>query len=138
MTWACPGTAPRGDADLTEITALMRQRLERTGWPRRLRVIVRRTRLAPGEQPTLFQLDGYKYGCFVTTTSTLGVQLVDARHRAHARVEDQVRIAKDTGLGHLPSRSWDTNSGRCQAVAIARDLLAWFKLIGCQPAPQPG
>jgi hypothetical protein len=96
-----------------------------------LRVIVRRTRLAPGEQPTLFHLDGYKYSCFVTTTATLNVQLLDARHRAHARVEDQVRTTKDTGLGHLPSKSWAINSGWCQAVAIAADLLAWFKLLGC-------
>jgi hypothetical protein len=94
-------------------------------------VIVRRTRLAPGEQPTLFHLDGYKYSCFVTTTATLNVQLLDARHRAHARVEDQVRTTKDTGLGHLPSKSWAINSGWCQAVAIAADLLAWFKLLGC-------
>jgi hypothetical protein len=59
----------RDDADVAKITALMRERLARTGWPRRLRVIVRYTRLAPGEQPTLFQLDGYKYSCFVTTTA---------------------------------------------------------------------
>ena len=122
----------RGDADVTEITQLMRHRLDRTGWPRRLRVIVRRTRLAPGEQPTLFHLDGYKYSCFVTTTTnTLNLQLLDARHRAHARVEDHVRTTKDTGLGHLPSKAWDINSGWCHAVAIAADLLAWFKLLGC-------
>jgi hypothetical protein len=121
----------RGDADVTEITQLLRDRLARTGWPRRLRVIVRRTRLAPGEQPTLFHLDGYKYSCFVTTTTGLNLQLLDARHRAHARVEDQVRTTKDTGLGHLPSKSWQVNTGWCQAVAIAADLLAWFKLLGC-------
>lgn len=112
------GTA-RDDADVAEITELMQQRLARTGWPRRLRVIVRRTRLAPGEQPTLFHLDGYKYSCFMTTTTSLNLQLLDARHRAHARVEDQVRTTKDTGLGHLPSKSWQVNSGWCQAVAIA-------------------
>lgn len=36
---------------------------------------------------------------------------------------------QDTGLGHLPSKSWQVNSGWCQAVAIAADLLAWFKLL---------
>jgi hypothetical protein len=109
----------------------MRDRLQRTSWPRRLRVIVRRTRLAPGEQPTLFHLDGYKYSCFVTTTATLNLQLLDARHRAHARVEDHVRTTKDTGLGHLLAKSWAVNSGWCHAVAIACDLLARFKLLGC-------
>lgn len=120
----------RDDADIADITALMRHRLDRTGWPNRLRVIARRTRLAPGEQPTLFHLDGYKYSCFVTTTATLTLQRLDARHRVHARVEDHVRTGKDTGLGHLPSKSWQVNNAWCQAVAIACDLLAWFKLIG--------
>jgi hypothetical protein len=97
-----------------------------------MRVIVRRTKLAPGEQPTLFQLDGYKYSCFVTNTGPgLSVQLLDARHRVHARVEDQVRTGKDTGLGHLPSKSWTVNLAWCHAVAIAVDLLAWLKLLGC-------
>lgn len=68
-------------------------------------MIVRRTRLAPGEQPTLFHLDGYKYSCFVTTTTGLTLQLLDARHRARARVEDRVRTTKDTGLGHGPFKN---------------------------------
>jgi hypothetical protein len=124
-------TTDGGVRDVADVAELMRDRLARTGWPRRLRVIVRRTPLAEGEQPTLFHLDGYKYSCFVTTTATLSVQLLDARHRAHARVEDQVRTTKDTGLGHLPSKSWQVNSGWCHAVAIATDLLAWFKLLRC-------
>jgi hypothetical protein len=123
--------SPRDDADVTEITALMGDRLRRTGWPRNLRVIVRRTRLAPGETPTLFTLDGYKYSCFVTNTTTLTVQMLDARHRVHARVEDNVRTTKDTGLGHLPSKSWTVNLAWCHAITIAVDLLAWFRLLGC-------
>ncbi|WP_239679492.1 transposase [Natronosporangium hydrolyticum] len=57
------------------------------------------------------------------------MQQLDARHRAHARVEDQVRTTKDTGPGHLPSKSWQINTGWCHAVTIAADLLAWFKLL---------
>jgi hypothetical protein len=123
---------PRADIDVAEVTDLLRERLTRTGWPKNMRVIVRRTRLASGEQPTLFQLDGYKYSCFVTNTGPgLSVQLLDARHRAHARVEDGVRTGKDTGLGHLPSKSWTVNLAWCHAVTIAVDLLAWLKLLGC-------
>ncbi len=123
---------PRADIDVAEITDLLRERLTRTGWPKNMRVIVRRTRLAPGEQPTLFQLDGYKHSCFVTNTGPgLSGQLLDARHRAHARVEDGVRTGKDTGLGHLPSKSWTVNLAWCHAVTIAVDLLAWLKLLGC-------
>ena len=100
------------------------------------RALMAHTKLAPGEQPTLFQLDGYKYSCFVTNTGPgLSIQLLDARHRAHARVEDQVRTSKDTGLGHLPSKSWTVNLAWCHAVAIATDLLAWLKLLGCPDLP---
>lgn len=56
--------------------------------------------------------------------------MLDARHRVHARVEDNVRTTKDTGLGHLPSKSWDVNTAWCHAVTIAVDLLAWFRLLG--------
>jgi len=124
--------ALRQDIDVAEITDLLSERLRRTGWPKTMRLIVRRTRLAPGEQPTLFHADGYKYSCFVTNTGPgLSVQLLDARHRAHARVEDGVRTGKDTGLGHLPSKSWTVNLAWCHAVTIAVDLLVWLKLLGC-------
>src|SRR5262249_46540342 len=117
---------------VAEITDLLAERLARTGWPKTMRVIVRRTRLAPGEHPTLFQLDGYKYTCFVTNTGPgLAVQLLDARHRAHARVEDRVRTSKDPGLGHLPAKSWTVNRAWANAIAIAVDLLAWIKLLAC-------
>jgi hypothetical protein len=128
--------ALRTDIDVAEITDLLRDRLRRTGWPKSMRVIVRRTKLAPGEQPTLFHFDGYKYSCFLTNTGPgLSIQLLDARHRAHARVEDRVRTGKDTGLGHLPSKSWTVNLAWCHAVAIATDLLAWLKLLGCPDLP---
>jgi len=38
----------RGDIDVAEVTDLLAERLERTGWPKTMRVIVRRTKLAPG------------------------------------------------------------------------------------------
>jgi DDE family transposase len=126
----------RDDMGAAEITGLLRQRLARTKWPANMRVIVRRRKLAAGEQPTLFEMDGYKYSAFATNTAShgprgLSLQLLDARHRAHARVEDDVRTTKDTGLGHLPSTAWAVNTAWCHAVAIGVDLLAWLKLLGC-------
>jgi hypothetical protein len=123
--------AARDDADVADITNLMRPRVQRCGWPNSLTFTVRRTKLAPGEQPTLFTLNGYKYSCFVTSKTTLTVQKRDARHRVHARVEDRVRTTKNTGLDHLPSKSWDVNLGWCHAVSIATDLIAWFRLLCC-------
>lgn len=123
--------AARDDADVADITNLMRPRVERCNWPKTLTFTVRRTKLALGEAPTLFTMGGYKYSCFVTSKTTLSVQRRDARHRVHARVEDRVRTTKDAGLDHLPSKSWDVNLGWCHAVAIATDLIAWFRLLGC-------
>jgi hypothetical protein len=125
---------PRDDMDVAEITALLADWLAGCGWPAGMRIFVRRRRLAAGEQPTLFTVNGYKFSAFATATVGLSAQLLDARHRAHARVEDEVRTTKDTGLGHLPSKSWDVNLGWAQAICIAKDLLAWLRLHGELPA----
>jgi len=119
--------------ECTEITDLLRARLRDLDWPDSMRVIVRRRRLFDYEQPTLFDTNGYRYSCFVTNTPAtgphgLGVQYADARHRVHARVEDDVRTTQDTGLGRLPSKSWTVNKAWCAAVCIAVDLIAWFRL----------
>jgi hypothetical protein len=126
--------APRDDMDVAEITALLSDWPAGCGWPADMRILVRRRALADGEQPTLFHLDGYKFSAFATNTTRLGLQLLDARHRQHARVEDQVRTTKDTGLDHLPSKLWDVNLGWAQAICVAVDLLAWLKLLGDLPA----
>lgn len=34
---------------------------------------------------------------------------LQARHRRHAPVEDRIRCAKDTGIEHLPSMSFEIN-----------------------------
>jgi hypothetical protein len=123
----------RHDMDVAEITYLLVDWLATCGWPPDLRLFVRRRRLADGEQPTLFTLNGYKFSAFATNTTGLGHQLLDARHRQHARVEDEVRTTKDTGLDHFPSKFWDTNLGWAQAICIGVDLLAWLKLLGDLP-----
>jgi hypothetical protein len=119
--------------ECVEITDLLQARLTGLSWPASMRVIVRRRRMFDHEQPTLFDTGGYRYSAFVTNTGARGprglsVQRADARHRVHARVEDDVRTTKDTGLGHLPSQSWQVNSAWCAAVTIAIDLIAWLRL----------
>lgn len=49
----------------------------------------------------------------------MSIQLLDARHRGHARVEDDVRTTKDTGLAHLPSHQFALNQAWCTA-AVSR------------------
>ena len=75
-----------------------------------MRVIVRRERPHPGAQLSLFEeRDGWRYQAFVTNTRIGQLAFLEARHRAHARVEDRIRHAKDTGLGRFPSREFAIN-----------------------------
>ena len=124
-----PALAADGDlregAQVAELTGL----LTLAGWPEGARVIVRRERPHPGAQLSLFEeRDGWRYTAIITNTQAGAVQWLEARHRAHARVEDRIRCAKDTGLRRLPSREFAINQAWCVAVAIACDLIAWLQL----------
>ena len=68
-------------------------------WPAGMRVIVRRERPHPGAQLSLLEeADGWRYQAFATNTRAGQLAFLEARHRAHARVEDRIKAAKDTGL----------------------------------------
>ena len=54
---------------------------------------------------------------------------LEARHRAHAKVEDRIRHAKDCGLGRFPSREFTINQARTMLTMIAADLVAWLRLL---------
>jgi hypothetical protein len=115
----------RDGAQVAELTGL----LSLPGWPAGMRVIVRRERPHPGAQLSLFEeRDGWRYTAFVTNTRAGALQWLEARHRAHARVEDRIRCAKDTGLRRLPSREFAINQAWCPAAAIAADLIAWLQI----------
>jgi hypothetical protein len=131
------------EAAVVELTGLLPESFNgdqlRT-WPKDMRVIVRRERPHPGAQLSLFEeADGYRYQLFATNTpahpapgraTRLGqIAFLEARHRAHARVEDAIRNAKNTGLGHLPSASFEINQAWLLAAGIAADLLAWLRLL---------
>lgn len=119
----------REGGDVAELIGL----LDLMKWPTGMRVIVRRERPHPGAQLSLFEeRDGWRYQAFVTNTPARpGVQLafLEARHRAHARVEDRIRHAKDSGLGRFPSREFDINQAWLLLVQIAADLTAWTRLL---------
>jgi len=115
----------RDGAGLAEITRVLPARLL-VGYPSGTRVIVRRERPHPGAQLDAFEeRDGWRYTAFATDTSFGQLAHLDARHRAHARVEDRIRTAKDTGLDHFPSRSFAINAAWLTVVMVAVDLIAW-------------
>src|SRR3954447_2628847 len=115
----------RDGAGLAEITGVLPVRAL-SGYPGGTRVIVRRERPHPGAQLDAFEeRDGWRYTAFATDTAFGQLAHLDARHRAHARVEDRIRCAKDTGLDHFPSRSFAINAAWLVVVMLAVDLLAW-------------
>jgi hypothetical protein len=114
----------REHADVVEVTGL----LDLSRWTKdcpAMRVIVRRELPHPGATLDAFEIrDGYRYQAFTTNTARGQLAFLEARHRAHARVEDRIRTGKDTGLGHLPSRHQNINAVWTELALIAADLLA--------------
>lgn len=116
----------REGGDVAELTGL----LNLSTWPDGMRLIVRRERPHPGAQLSLFEeADGWRYQVIATNTTSGQLAFLEARHRAHARVEDRIRIAKDTGLGRFPSREFKINTAWLVATMIAADLTAWTRLL---------
>ena len=122
----------REKAGVAEITGLVDLRR----WPAGMRLIVRREKPHPGAGLTLFeQADGWRYQAFVTNTTQGQLGVLEARHRAHARVEDRIRVAKDSGLGRFPSRDFAINQVWAQLAAIAADLTCWLQLLALHDVP---
>jgi hypothetical protein len=116
----------RDGADVAEATGL----LDLRRWPTGMRVIVRRERPHPGAQLSLLEeADGWRYQAFATNTQVGQLAFLEARHRAHARVEDRIKAAKDSGLGRFPSREYAINQAWLKIVAVAADLTAWLRLL---------
>ena len=71
---------------------------------------------------TFTDLHGYRFQAFATDTGVGQLAHLEARHRAHARVEDRIRNAKDTGLGRFPSRQVNVNAAWLELALLANDL----------------
>ena len=79
---------------------------------------------------------GERPRCFATDTATGQLQWLDARHRAHARVEDRIRCGKDTGLGRFPSKLFAIKTGWLACALIAIDLISWTQTILLHEQPE--
>ena len=91
-----------------------------------MRVLVRRERPHPGARLTLMEaVDGWRYQCVATDTPAGQLAWLEARHRAHARVEDRIKNLKQTGIGRFPSREFQINQTWLQLALTAADLIAW-------------
>jgi hypothetical protein len=103
--------------------------LDLAGWPEGMRVIARRERPHPGAQLRFTDLDGHRFTCFATNTTTGQLADLELRHRRRARCEDRIRTAKDTGLRNLPLHGFAQNQIWCELVAMACELTAWMQML---------
>jgi hypothetical protein len=119
---------PRDGAQICEITGLV----PADGYPEGTRFIVRRERPHPGAQLSLFDtIEGMRHQVMATDTPPGhgSIQYLEARHRAHARVEDRIRTGKDSGFGRFPSRVFAINQAWLELALAGIDLLAWTQTL---------
>jgi hypothetical protein len=116
---------PRKGAAVAEITDLV----DLSAWPAGARLLVRREPLHPGAQQTFDDIDGHRFTAFLTDQPDENIAILDARHRAHARVEDRIRCAKNTGLAAMTLDTFERNQLWCQLVLVAADLLVFTQKL---------
>jgi hypothetical protein len=92
-------------------------------------VIVRRERPHPGAQLTFTDHDGYRFQAILTDQPDQDIAVLERRHRQRARVEDQIRDDKDTGLAKLPFKAFALNQVWLEIVALAHDLIVWTQTL---------
>jgi len=126
--WTCAvrqDGSVRDRAAVAEATGLV----DLDGYPDGTRLLIRREPLHPGAQQTFDDLDGHRFTAMLTDSPDPDLALLDARHRAHARVEQRIRDLKDTGLAGFPSADYQLNGIWLQLALIAADLLAHFAVV---------
>ena len=116
---------PRDGAWVAELTG----HVSLDAWPQGSRLIVRRERPHPGAQLSFTDVDGHRFQCFITDQQGDDLAALEARHRAHAIVEDRVRELKSTGLSNLPFSAFAANQAWLEAALCAHDLTVWTQLL---------
>ncbi|MEU6774722.1 IS1380 family transposase [Streptomyces sp. NPDC046759] len=99
------------------------------GWPKGMRLIVRKERPHPGAQLRFTDADGLRLTAFATNTTGVPIAALELRHRQRARAEDRIRAARATGLRNLPLHDTAQNQIWLEIVQIALDLLAWMPML---------
>ncbi|QKW04194.1 IS1380 family transposase [Streptomyces sp. NA02536] len=99
------------------------------GWPKGMRLIVRKERPHPGAQLRITDADGMRITSFATNTPHRPIAELELRHRLRARAEDRIRAARSTGLRNLPLHHTAQNRVWLEIVQIALDLLAWMPML---------
>jgi len=101
------------------------------GWPTGTRAICRRERPHPGARHKMAFTDhtGHRFQVFITNQPDPDTATLQARHRAHARIQDRIRAAKATGLRNLPCADFAANDVWLTLVCIAQTLVCWAQAL---------
>ncbi|MET9663665.1 IS1380 family transposase [Streptomyces sp. NPDC006510] len=99
------------------------------GWPKGIRLIVRKERPHPGAQLRFTDADGMRLTCFATNTPGQAIAGLELRHRQRARCEDRIRDARSTGLRNLALHGFAQNQIWLEIIQLALDLLAWMPML---------
>ena len=95
---------------------------------RRVRLVVRRSRLADPRQLALWP--NWRYHAFITDLDLALVEM-DRFHREHATVELAIRDLKEgAGLEHCPSGKFFANAAWLACAVLAHNLTRWTALLG--------
>ncbi len=127
-----PIAYPDGEAQVAEC-AITTSRRDPCG-PRKLRLVVRRTRLPEGPQRELWP--DWRHHAFITNRDDLDTETADAYHRGHARVELAIRDLKDNGLAHCPSGRFFANAAHLACAVLAHNLTRWTARLGHTQHPE--
>ena len=95
-----------------------------------LRIIMRDEPLHPRYRKRATEREkklGRRYQLIATNTQAGQTAWLDARHRSHVHVENDVKQAKALGLNRWPSRHQAINVAWTQIVGLAANLLACFR-----------
>lgn len=120
------------DTWVADITGL----LDLTEWTQKipgLRIIARDEPLHPKYTKRASDREkarGRRYQLIAVNATAGQVAWLDARHRSHVHVEDDVKQAKAIGMNRWPSRHWKINIAWIAVVATAASLLAAFRHLG--------
>lgn len=119
------GTEREG-AQVAELTG----HVDLSSWPEGTRLICRRERPHPGAQLSVFDCEaGYRHTAFITDQGDVDVVALELRHRRRARVEDAIRVGKETGMRKMPFAAFAHNEAWLEVSLLAQALLRWAALL---------
>jgi hypothetical protein len=129
-----PGIDQNGDLVADTFVADLTGLLDLGSWHKipDLRILVRDEPLHPRYRKRATDREkqlGRRYQLIAVNAKVGQLGWLDARHRSHVHVENDVKQAKDLGLDRWPSRRWAINVAWTQIVGMAANLLACYRLL---------